>query len=122
MSRRAYIYFALTFLLGVIVGGLCVYYYAWSAGQWHRPFNRQNFVSRLKVELDLSDTQVPQLEQILDGSTKKFKSAQQQAASELNAIRQETRNAIRQILSPQQARKFDELVRRWDERRRRFSR
>jgi hypothetical protein len=118
MSRRAYLYFALTFLLGVIVGGTCVYYYAWSAGHWRRPFSRESFVSRLKSELDLSDTQVPQLEQILDGSTKKFKSAQQQAASELNAIRQETRNAIRQILSPQQAQKFDELVRRWDERRR----
>ena len=72
MSRRAYLYFALTFLLGAIVGGTCVYYYAWSTGHWHRPFNRQSFVSRLKGELNLSDTQVPQLEQILEGSTKKF--------------------------------------------------
>jgi Spy/CpxP family protein refolding chaperone len=118
MSRRAYLYFALTFLLGAIVGGTCVYYYAWSTGHWHRPFNRQNFVSRLKGELNLSDTQVPQLEQILEGSTRKFKSAQQQADSQLNAIREDTRNGIRQILSPQQAQKFDELVRRWDERRR----
>jgi Spy/CpxP family protein refolding chaperone len=122
MNRRAYLYFALTFLLGVVVGGLCVYYYAWSAGHWRRPFNRQSFVSRLQSELNLSDTQVAQLQQILDGSTKKFKSAQQQAASELNAIRQETRNAVRQILSPQQAQKFDELVRRWDERHKRPSR
>jgi flagellar biosynthesis chaperone FliJ len=119
MSRRAYLYFALTFLLGVILGGTCVYYYAWSAGHWRRPFNRQSFVTRLKSELNLSDTQVAQLEHILDGSTQKFKSAQQQADSELNAIREETRNGIRQILSPQQAQKFDELVRRWDERRRR---
>jgi hypothetical protein len=122
MNRRAYLYFALTFLLGLIVGGLCVYYYAWSTGHWRRPFDRQRFVSRLQGELNLSDTQVLQLEQILDGSTKKFRNAQQQAASELDAIRQETRNAIRQILSPQQAQKFDELVRRWDERRKRLSR
>ena len=122
MSRRAYLYFALTFLLGVIVGGTCVFYYAWSTGHWRRPFNRQIFVSYLKWELNLSDMQVPQLEQILDGSTQRFKSAQQQANSELNAIRQETRNRIRQLRSPQQARKFDELVRRWDERRRRSSR
>jgi gas vesicle protein len=122
MSRRVYLYFALTFLLGVIVGGTCVYYYAWSTGHWRRPFNRQIFVSYLKWELNLSDTQVPQLEQILDGSTQKFKSVQQQADSELNAIRQETRSKIRQILSPQQAQKFDEVVRRWDERRKRPSR
>jgi Spy/CpxP family protein refolding chaperone len=122
MSRRAYVYFALTFLLGVIVGGACVYYYAWSAGHWRAPFSRQRFVRRLKGELNLSDTQVTQLEQILDGSTGKFRSAQQQADSQLNAIRQETRNKIRQILSPQQAQQFDEVVRRWDERRRRPSR
>ena len=118
MSRRAYLYFAMTFLLGAIVGGTCVYYYAWSTGHWRRPFNRQKFVSRLTSELNLSDTQVPQLEQILDGSTKKFRSAQQQAASQLNVIREETRSAIRQILSPQQAQEFDALVHRWDERRR----
>ena len=122
MSRRAYLYFALTFLLGAIVGGTCVYYYAWSTGHWRRPFDRQRFVSRLKGELNLSDTQVPQLEQILEGSTKKVRSAQQQADAQLNAIREETRNNIRQILSPQQTQEFDELVRRWDERRRRASR
>ena len=122
MSRRAYLYFALTFLLGAIVGGACVYYYAWSTGHWHRPFNRQSLVRRLKGELNLSDTQVPQLEQILKNSTGKFKSAQQQSTAQLNAIREETRNNIRQILSPQQIQKFDELVRRWDERRGRVSR
>jgi len=122
MSRRAYLYFVLTFLLGVIVGGTCVYYYAWSTGHWRRPFDRQSFISRLKGELNLSDTQVPQLEQILDGSTKKFRSAQQQADAQFNAIREETRAGIRQNLSPSQAQKFDELVRRWDERRRRLAR
>ncbi len=122
MSRRAYLYFALTFLLGVVVGGASVYYYAWSTGHWHRPFNRQSFVQRVKSELNLSDTQVPQLEQILEGSTSRFAAAQQQSDAQLNAIRQETRNQIRQILTPEQSQKFDELVRRWDERRRHSSR
>jgi len=119
MSRRAYLYFALTFLLGVIVGGICVYYYAWSTGHWHRPFNRQNFVHRLKAELNLSDSQVSQLEEILEGSTSKMRSAQQQADAQFNSVRQEARAQIRQILSPEQTQKFNELVRRWDERRRR---
>jgi hypothetical protein len=122
VSRRAYVYFALTFLLGAIVGGACVYYYAWNTGHWRPSFNRQNFVTRLKGELNLSDTQVVQVEQILEGSTKKFRSAQQEADAQFNAIREETRNRIRQILSPQQNQKFDELIRRWDERRRRLSR
>jgi signal recognition particle GTPase len=122
MSRRAYLYFALTFLLGVIVGGTCVYYYAWSTGYWRRPFNRQSFVSRLKAQLNLSDTQVSQLEQILEGSTKEFRAIQQQTDSQSNALREDTRNKIRQILSPQQTQEFDELVRRWDEKRKRIAR
>ena len=122
MSRKAYLYFALTFLLGVVVGGTCVYYYAWSTGYWRRPFNRQSFVSRLKAQLNLSDTQVSQLEQILEGSTKKFRAIQQQSDSQSNAVREDTRNKIRQILSPQQTQEFDELVRRWDERRKRIAR
>jgi Spy/CpxP family protein refolding chaperone len=52
----------------------------------------------------------------------KFRSAQQQCDTQLNAVRQETRAAIRQILTPQQNQQFDELVRRWDERHRRLSR
>jgi len=119
MSRRAYLYFVLTFLLGAVVGGVGVYYYAWSMGHWHRPFNRGSFVSRLKTDLKLTDAQVPQLEQILEGSTKEFQAAQQQADSQLNAIRQETRSKIRQILSPQQTQQFDEIMRRLDERRKR---
>jgi len=122
MSRRAYLYFALTFLLGVIVGGASVYYYAWSTGHFRGPFNRQSFVQRVKGELNLSDTQVPQLQQILDGSTSKFSSSQQQCDARLNSIRQETRNQIRQILNPEQSQKFDELVRRWDERRKKSGR
>jgi plasmid maintenance system antidote protein VapI len=122
MSRRAYIYFALTFLLGVIVGGACVYYYAWSTGHWHRPFNRQIVSRLLKAQLNLSDTQVFQLEQILEGSTKNFRAIQQQMDSQSNALREETRNRIRQILSQEQVQKFDELVRRWDERRQRLAR
>jgi len=122
MSRRAYLYFVLTFLLGAIVGGTSVYYYAWSTGHWHRPFNRQDFVRRLKVELNLSDTQVSQVEQIIEGTTGKLRSAQQQADAQFNSIREESRNGIRKILSPEQIQKFDELVRRWDERRRRLSR
>ena len=122
MSRRAYLYFVFTFLLGAILGGACIYYYAWSTGHWRRPFNRRSFISHLKSDLDLSDKQVNELEQIVDDSTGKVQSAQRQADSLLNGIRQETRNRIRQILSPQQTHEFDELVRRWDERRRRFSR
>ena len=121
MNRRVYFYFALTFLLGVVVGGAGLYYYAWNTGHWHRPFNRQNFVQRLKTQLDLSESQVSQVERVIESTTAKFRSAQQQADTQLNAIREETRNGIRQILTPQQAQKFDELTRRWDERRRRTS-
>jgi Spy/CpxP family protein refolding chaperone len=118
MSRRVYLYFALTFLLGAILGASGVFFYAWYTGHWHRGPNRERVVRRLKNELNLSPTQVQQLRQIMDEEGKRFENLQKQAEPQYQAIREETGSRIRQILSPEQAVKFNDMVRRWDERRR----
>ena len=100
MTRRAYLYFTLTFLFGVVVGGAGTYYYAWHAGLWHRRFSKEGMVTHLTNELHLSDQQVQQLHQIIDDADKRH----QQLQSQVNA---------------DQAAKFDELERQAAERRRR---
>jgi Spy/CpxP family protein refolding chaperone len=119
MSRRAYLYFAFTFLLGAILGASGVFFYAWNTGHWHRGPNRERVVRRLKNELNLSPMQVQQLRQIMDDEGRRFENLQKQAEPQYQAIREETGNRIRQILSPEQTAKFNDMVRRWDERRRR---
>jgi len=117
MTRRAYVYFILTFLLGVIVGGAGVLFYGWYGGHWHRGFEKQRIVRHLSQELKLTDAQVKQLDQIVDDSMKKFMELRKQVDPQFEAVREESNNRIRQILTPDQLTKFNEMLRRFEERR-----
>ena len=64
MTRRAYVYFILTFLLGAILGGAGAFFLTWYTGHWHMRFSRQHFVDRMRHELNLADDQVRQLNQM----------------------------------------------------------
>ena len=118
MTRRAYLYFTVTFVLGVVVGGCGMFFYAWHSGHWHRVFDRQRVVRRLTRELHLSDAQVRQVDQILADTAKSYFELHKQVDPQFDAIRAQTRDRIRQILTPEQVVKFNEWVRQADERRR----
>lgn len=116
MTRRAYFYFVLTFLLGMIIGGASIFTYGVYLGRWHRGFSKQRVIRRLTRELDLSDTQVQQLNQIVDDFQKNFADLQKQVEPRFTALREEHRNRVRQILTPEQLAKYNELERRWEKR------
>lgn len=117
MTRRAYLYFALTFILGVVAGGAGVLFYGWHTGHWHRGFNRDRMVQRMSRDLRLSDAQVEQLKRIMDESGQKLRELRKQTAPQFEAVRQESQDRIRQILTPEQLTRFNEQVRRFEERR-----
>ena len=116
MTRRAYLYFIITFLLGIVVGGAGVLFYGWYGGHWHRGFEKQRIVQRLTRELNLTDAQVKQLDQIVDDSMKRFAELRKQFEPQFDTAREESNNRIRQILTPEQLTKFNEMVRRFEER------
>ena len=117
MTRRAYVYFILTFLLGVVVGGAGVLFYGWHWGHWRWHSGRPEFVAHLAQELKLSGAQVTQLKQIMDDSKHKYDAIRERVEPEFDAIRKETDNHIRQILTPEQLTKFNEMLRHFEERR-----
>jgi Spy/CpxP family protein refolding chaperone len=119
MTRRAYIYFIATFLLGVVVGGAGVFFYGWNWGHWHRRSGRERIVRRLTRDLNLSDTQVEQFKQIMDETRKKLRELRTQVGPEFEAIREEGHDRVRQILNPEQLEKFNALIRRHEQRRKR---
>lgn len=121
MTRRIYLYFFATAILGAILGGVGVYYFLWNSGrlQHHGGFNKDRAVAHLKKELTLTDDQTQQVGRIFDESSQKVQDLQKQIDPQFQAIHQETRARIRHILNPEQAKKFDDLVKAVDERHKR---
>jgi Spy/CpxP family protein refolding chaperone len=120
MTRRVYLYFFITFILGAVIGGVGLYYYLWNSGHIQRPhgFNREHAINHLKQELNLNDSQVQKLGAIFDESERKMRDLQKQVDPQFQALHQETRAHIREILDPEQAKKFDESVKAIDARHR----
>lgn len=116
MNRRIYGYFVLIFVLGLIVGAVGTVVYAWNSGHWRQPFGRRRLVRNLTRDLKLNDAQVKQLNQIIDQTSKKFDAVHQQVEPQFDAVRKESRDQIRAILTPEQSKKFDDMVRRWEAR------
>jgi len=116
MTRRAYLYFVLTFLLGLVLGAAGLFCYAWYHGHWHRSFDKTRVVERLKRDLNLSDAQAQQLGPIVDDWVKKGRDLQSRVSPQFQALREEFRERVRKILNAEQLETFNELVRRHDER------
>ena len=116
MTRRAYLYFLLTFILGAIVGWAGTYTFGWYSGRWHHRYSRQHVVEYLHKQLSLSDAQTDQLKQIMNDMAKKDAALREQLEPQFQAIREESRNRVRQILNSQQLTKFNAMVERWDAR------
>ncbi len=116
MTRRAYLYFVLTFLLGVLMGGAGLMMYGWYSGHWHRGFDKQRVIRRMTGDLGLTDAQVQQLTQILDEFGKKYQDLHAKTDPQFAALREERDNRVRQILNPEQLAKFNDMVRRFQER------
>jgi Spy/CpxP family protein refolding chaperone len=118
MTRRAYLYFVITFLIGIVVGGAGLYYYGWSTGQWRHPWSERAFIHNWDRQLKLTPTERTQFRSICDDTIKKHAAIDAQREPQLQALRLEWRARIRQILDPQQASLFDAIIRRHDEARR----
>jgi hypothetical protein len=118
MKRRFYVYFALIFVLGLIIGAAGMYSYGWYTGHWHHRLSRHRVVDYLQKELALSQSQTQQLQQIINNMEKKESELREQVEPQFQAIREETRAETRKILTSQQVEKFNAMVKRWDAKRR----
>lgn len=113
MQRRAALYFVIILVLGVAVGAVGMFLYAWYGGHWRRPMTRHDFVKYLTEELKLDSNQTQQVTQILEASSQKFDDLRAQARPQFDALRQQTDAQIRQVLRPDQAQKFDQVIQKW---------
>ncbi len=123
MSRRVYLYFAATFCLGVLLGGLGMAIYGWYVGGYRRqPPNPERVARYLSRRLKLNPTQYQEVKGILEDSWQKFAALHQQMAPQFQAIHAETQSRIRQVLNPAQLAEFNRMVQEWQKRRQQMRR
>jgi len=113
------------FLLGVLVGGLGGH--LWGERVWGHsgparhsgPPSRDQIVSNLARELQLTSDQQKQIAAIIDETRAQVRAAYAPADAQHEQIRQQGRARIRAILTADQQTKFDALMQRIDEQRKR---
>lgn len=122
--RKAALWVGAVFLLGAALGGVLGYLFA------HRPVaaanaplseqeRRTRRVAELTQQLTLTPQQGQQLDVILKEIHADMKTIHDQSDAQIEQARQKGRAQIRAILTPEQMPKFEELLRRRDEERKR---
>ncbi len=113
----------LVFLLGIALGALGMYYWgerAWASRGRH--FDHAKLVEDMTREVGLTPDQKTQLVVIIEDTRGKFQTIYDQTQPQYDQVRQQARDRIRTILTPEQRPKFEEFVRRLDEERKKRDR
>ena len=119
-NKRAIVYLVLVFLLGAALGvlGLWNSCTPWAAtGGPPSMRNKQGAAEWLTRELQLTADQQQQLGTILDETATSYEAIRERVRPEYDQVRQQGRDKIRAILTPEQKAHFEELVRQMDEER-----
>jgi Spy/CpxP family protein refolding chaperone len=116
-TRRVYVYFAATFLLGVLAGGAGVFFYgSRMIGPQGGPARRERILRHMTRDLNLNDAQAQQVRAILEETGNKIQDLRKQHRPEFDAVRKESHDRIRKVLTPEQAGKFEEMVKKFEAR------
>ena len=121
-NRKAIALVLGVFFLGIALGALGTYLAGgrvWGARTEMKSSSerRARLVERLTQELTLSADQQKQLDAMLADRQAKYQSIHGQMTQQFEQVRQQGREQIRAILSPEQKPKFEEFLRRVDEER-----
>jgi Spy/CpxP family protein refolding chaperone len=124
-SRKAFLVVFVLFLLGIALGSVGTYVVTTEV-QAARPHpslshNYAGTVAMFTHGLSLSPDQEKQLESIFNDMRGHYEALHQKLDPEYEQVRHEGRERIRQILTPEQRPKFEDLLRQIDEDRRRRS-
>ncbi len=119
-GREAVVLVVVVFVLGVVLGSLGTH--LWGGRVWdqpRQPHGRDQLILQLSHELQLTPEQQRQLTTIMDDTRTKWRALYLPLEPQHEAIRQQSRERIRAILTPEQRPQFEDFVRRLDEERKR---
>ena len=123
-NRKAILLVFVLFLLGIAVGSLGTYVVttrvlAARPQQMGLAHNLGHTMQVFTRDLDLNPDQQNQIQAIFNDTRAKYAQLHEKLDPEYEQVRQEGRQRIRQVLTPEQLPKFEELLRQLDEDRRR---
>ena len=125
VQQKASLWLAVIFLLGIALGGVLGYAfahrsYAAAPSQLTAEQRRAQRRGQLAREVGLSTEQQSQVGAILDQAQAESKAIHAVTDPQFDAVRQKSRDKIRQLLTPEQKPKFKEFLRKMDEERKRL--
>src|SRR5215467_51984 len=122
VRQKASLWLAIVFLLGGALGRVLNYAfahrsYAASTLQPTAAERRAQKRAQMVQEVGLSPDQQAQVILVLDQAHAEYQAIHAVSDPQLEAVRQKTRDKIRQLLTPEQRPKFEEFIRTLDEER-----
>ena len=116
-ARKATWLVILVFCLGISIGVLGTHF--WGDRVWGAPDHSTHakIVEDLTRQVGLTPDQRTQVEKITDDTRDRLDTIYQQVRPQYDQARQDGRNRIRALLTPEQLPKFEEFVRKLDEER-----
>ncbi|HET8966740.1 MAG TPA: hypothetical protein VFN20_11025 [Candidatus Acidoferrum sp.] len=126
VQQKATFWLALVFVLGTALGAVLGYAFAHHSYASTAPTQltseqrRAQKREQLARDVNLTAEQQGQVNAILDQAQIEYKAIHAVSDPQVDAVRQKSREKIRQILAPDQKPKFEEFIRRMDEERKRL--
>jgi Spy/CpxP family protein refolding chaperone len=121
-NRKAILLVFVVFVLGIALGALGMYVVTTrvlAARPQTGPRSAATAVAEFTRDLNLNPDQRKQIEAILNDTRSRYASLHDKLDPEYEQVRQQGRDRVRQVLTPEQRPKFEDLLRRMDEDRRR---
>ena len=121
-NRKAFLLVLVLFVLGVALGSVGTYLVTMRV-QAARPqatlAHNPGHMAMFTRDLNLNSDQQNQIQAIMNDTRSRYASLHQKLDPEYEQVRHEGRERIRQVLTPEQQPKFEDLLRQIDEDRRR---
>ncbi len=119
MNKKAIFLVAVTFVLGIALGGLSMHLAAdrgWTGhGGSRGPHGKGRVIDQLTRELELSVEQQEKLQGVLQQTRQRYQTVYEQIRPQMEQARMAGRENIRKVLTPEQLPKFEALLRKADE-------
>lgn len=120
--RKARLWLAVVFVLGMAIGGVFGYSFAHrtlaaplaTAPQLSEPERRARRVADMTKELGLTPEQATHFDAVIHQTHDQMKAVRDKSDADVEALRQNARNEMRQLLTPEQKPEFEALAQKMD--------